>query len=235
MAANHLPLPQHQIMYTMTPTRMLATLSISAALCLCAVHGAAAQRFGRMAPAGYYRPQGQRAQPHMAPPPQNRRPAQGMGPGGNRAPQAPRGEHLGQWMEAHKNLSPEQQQKALANEPGFRDLPPQTQQRYRDRLAQLNAMNPQQRGATERNLENFERLNPQQRGQVRGAMQQLGSLPPDQRQAVSRTFRQLRDLPPDQRSAAMSRIPLNDAQRSTLNNLMQVEPLLPPVHQQQPH
>jgi hypothetical protein len=225
-------------MYAMTPTRMLATFSVIAALCFCASQVSLAQRFGRMAPAGYYRPQGQRAQPRLqAPPPQQyRRPAlgQGMGPGGNRA-QAPRGgEHLGQWMEAHKNLTPEQQQRALANEPGFRQLPPQTQQRYRERLSQLNAMNPEQRRNTETNVENMERLNPQQRGQVRGAMQQLGSLPPDQRQAVSRSFRQLRDLPPDQRMAAMSRVPLNDAQRSTLNNLMQVEPLLPPVHQQQP-
>jgi hypothetical protein len=229
-------------MYAMTPTRMLATFSVTAALCLCAFQTAPAQRFGRMrmAPAGFYHPQGQRAQarmqapPHMQQGPPPRRPAQGMGgPGGNRA-QAPRGEHLGQWMDAHKNLSPEQQQRALTNEPGFRQLPPQTQQRLLNHLSQLNAMNPQQRGETARNVENMERLNPQQRGQVRGAMQQLGSLPPDQRQAVSRSFRQLRDLPPDQRGGAMSRIPLNDAQRSTLNNLMQVEPLLPPVHQQ-PH
>jgi hypothetical protein len=220
-------------MYSTTPIRMLATFSITAALCFCVPQTSLAQHFGRMAPAGYraqgQRAQGQRGQQRMAPPPQNRRPAQGMGPGGNRAAQPQRGDHLGQWMEAHKNLTPEQQQSALKNEPGFRQLPPQTQQRELNHLSELRAMNPEQRVQTARNVENMERLNPQQRGQVRGAMQQLGSLPPDQRQIVSRSFRQLRDLPPDQRGPAMSRIPLNDAQRSTLNNLMQVEPLLPAV------
>src|ERR1700722_14630966 len=49
-------------------------------------------------------------------------------------------EHLAQWMDRHSNLSLPDQQKALENEPGFRDLPPQTQQRYRDRLTQLNNM-----------------------------------------------------------------------------------------------
>lgn len=146
-----------------------------------------------------------------------------------------KGEHLAEWMNAHKNLTPAQQQLALQNEPGFRELPAQTQQRYRDRLTQLNAMNPQQRENTVRNIENMERLSPQQRGQVRGAMQQLGALPPDERRIVARNFRQLRDLPPDQRSAALSRIPLNDAQRSTLTNLMSVEPMLPPPEPAQPH
>src|SRR5580698_9765049 len=36
------------------------------------------------------------------------------------------GEHLPVWMNQHKNLTPEEQQKALEKEPGFRDLPPQT-------------------------------------------------------------------------------------------------------------
>jgi hypothetical protein len=80
----------------------------------------------------------------------------------------------------------------------------------------------------------MEQLSPEQRGQVRGAMQQLGSLPPDQRRVVARNFRELRDLPPDQRAAAMSRMPLTEEQRSTLNNLMRVEPMLPPPEPAQP-
>ncbi len=54
-------------------------------------------------------------------------------------------EHLAQWMDRHSNLPLADQQKALENEPGFRDLPPQTQQRMRDRLTQLNNMTPDQR------------------------------------------------------------------------------------------
>jgi hypothetical protein len=77
----------------------------------------------------------------------------------------------------------------------------------------------------------MERLSPVQRSQVRGAMQQLGSLPPDQRMEVARSFRQLRGLPPDQRMAAMNSGRyrwMNDVQRTTLINLLQVEPMLPP-------
>jgi len=74
-------------------------------------------------------------------------------------------------------------------------------------------------------------LSPDQRVQVRGAMQQLGSLPPDQRQVVAKSFRELRGLPPEQRFAAMNSARygyLNPAQRATLNNLIRVEPMLPP-------
>jgi hypothetical protein len=140
----------------------------------------------------------------------------------------PRGDHLAEWMDKHRNLTPQQQQQALASEPGFRELPPQTQQREMQRLAQLNSMAPQQRQRILTQNEYVERMNPQQREQFRGTMQQLGMLPPDQRHIVSSAFRQLRNLPPNQRMAAASRIPLNDAQRSTLFNLIRIEPMLPP-------
>ena len=143
-----------------------------------------------------------------------------------------RNEHLADWMNQHSNLSPAQQQQALGNEPGFRELPPETQQRMRDRLTQLNAMSPQQRDRTTRNIETMEHLAPEQRSQVRGAMEQLGSLPPDQRRMVARSFRELRELPPAQRWSAMNSPryagQMNDAQRATLGNLLRVEPLLPP-------
>src|SRR5579864_3894655 len=58
--------------------------------------------------------------PHSAPAPKANAP-KGNAPKGNQ-------EHLPQWMARHSNLSPTEQQKALENEPGFRDLPPQTQQ-----------------------------------------------------------------------------------------------------------
>jgi hypothetical protein len=152
------------------------------------------------------------------------------------APSAPvvrnaHGDHLAEWMDKHRNLSPMQQQQALASEPGFRELPPQTQQREMQRLAQLNAMPPQQRERILTQNEYVERMSPQQREQFRSTMQQLGMLPPDQRRIVAGSFRQLRNLPPDQRMSAASRIPLNDAQRNTLYNLIRIEPMLPPPEQ----
>ena len=63
----------------------------------------------------------------------------------NPASHVSRGEHLAQWMSLHSSLTPEQQQRALAEEPGFTHLPEGTQQRLRERLSQLDAMPPAQR------------------------------------------------------------------------------------------
>jgi|GEM_PF-1510222 len=171
----------------------------------------------------------------MAPrpmPQRNQEPERRTGPGiANNAARGPKGDHLAEWMNQHSNLTPSQQQQALEREPGFHDFPSQTQQRLRDRLAQLNAMPPAQRQRLLDHTEAMEHLTPDQRAQVRGAMQQLGALPPDQRRQVARSFRDLRDLPPDQRMAALNSrygAQLNDAQRSTLNNLLRIEPMLPP-------
>ena len=147
-------------------------------------------------------------------------------------PPLPRGEHLAQWMNQHSNLTPEQQQRALGQEPGFDNLPSETQQRYRDRLAQLDALNPRRREQFLARTEAMERLNPDQRAEVRGALSQLGQLPPDQRRVVSRTFRALRDLPADQRVMALNSghygPPMDAQQRSALFGLLRVEPMLPP-------
>jgi len=143
-----------------------------------------------------------------------------------------RGEHLAEWMNVHRNLSPPQQQQALENEPGFHDLPQATQQRMRDRLAQLNSMPADQRDRLIQRNEYMEHLTPQQRDQVGTATRNWASLPPDQKSAVGRSFRALRQLPPDQRAAALNSgrytYGFNPQQRSALSGLMGVEPMLPP-------
>ena len=143
------------------------------------------------------------------------------------------GVHLEEWLNRHNNLTPEQQQKALENEPGFKELPAQTQQRFLVRLAQLDAMTPLERARLLEHNEAMERLTPAQRQQLDAAMRQLGALPPDQRRYVARTFRGLRELAPAQRQAVLNSDRFNhltDAQRASLNSLLQVEPLMPPPY-----
>jgi hypothetical protein len=158
------------------------------------------------------------------------RPGPGVKQGGGKANQ----EHLPQWMARHSNLSPAEQQRALENEPGFRDLPPQTQQRLRDHLAQLNNMTPEQRRRTMEHTEAMERLTPSQREQFRGAMQQYSGLPEDRRRLVARAFRDLREMPPPQRQAILNsdhfRGQFSDQERNTLSGLLAVEPYLPVEH-----
>ncbi len=157
-------------------------------------------------------------------------------PQGNGGPGAPRGaaigkgEHLGDWMMAHSNLTLPEQQAALDREPGFHDLPQATQQRIHDRLAQLSTMSPEARQRMIRRTEMMEKLPPAQRAEVRSALLQLSALPPDQRKVVSRAFRELRGMPPEQRIPVLnSRYSnLTEQQRLTLGQLMHIEPLLPP-------
>jgi hypothetical protein len=143
----------------------------------------------------------------------------------------PNQEHLAQWMDHHSNLPLAQQQHALENEPGFRDLPSQTQQRMRDRLTQLNNMTPDQRRRILERTEQMEQLSPPQRQQVRGALEQYRGLPEDRRRMVARAFRDLREMPPPQRQAIFDsdrfRGQFSDQERNTISNLLAVEPYLP--------
>jgi hypothetical protein len=145
--------------------------------------------------------------------------------------QKPKQEHLGQWMERHSNMPLADQQHALENEPGFRDLPPQTQQAMRDRLTQLNNMSPEQRRRMIEHTEVMEKLTPQQRQQFRVATEEYRSLPEDRRRLVARAFRDLREMPQPQRQALMNqdrfRAQFSDQERSTLTSLLAVEPYLP--------
>lgn len=145
----------------------------------------------------------------------------------------PHGEHLSQWMAAHSNLTPQQQQEALGREPGFNALPPDVQQRMRQRLAQLDAMRPEARARMLDHMELMERLEPAQRTAVRNAMHTWAALPEPDRSIVGQAFRETRGMPPEERLAILNARYRNlDPQaRQALQQLMDVEPLLPPPGQ----
>ena len=155
-------------------------------------------------------------------------------PGEMGTPHLPGAQHLSEWMDAHRNLSPQQQQSALEQEPGFRQLRPEQQQRMYNQLSRLNSMSPEQRQRTIARTEWMEHLAPQQRQQVRSAMAQLGGLPQDRSYAVGRAFRSIQAMPPAERQFYLNspqfRGQFNDQERDTLNNLLNVSPLLPPAN-----
>ena len=144
-------------------------------------------------------------------------------------------EHLQQWMQSHSNLTVEQQQHALDNEPGFHQLSPEAQQRMHQRLAQLNGMSPEQRQRTYARTEAMERLAPEQRQQVRNALTGLGNLPRDRRMYVAREFRAMRDMPQAERQAFMNspamRAQFSDQERQVLNRLFEAAPYMPSPQQ----
>lgn len=189
----------------------------------------------------------------FAAPPSPNKPPQYNGNGHVQAPQPPRNNsvqrnfprpqqpaqsrpHLGEWIQNHQNLSPQDQTRALQREPGFRSLPPQQQLRLANRLHDLNSLPPNVRQRVLNRTEALERLSPGQRQQVRGAMQNFAVLPPDRKRVVGQAFRELRNMPPDQRYGALQSGrygQLNDQDRSVLNGLFNVEPILPSSHDEQ--
>lgn len=163
-------------------------------------------------------------------PPMNAAPRPVQAPKQNNNVGKPRQEHLGQWMDRHSNLPLAEQQRALENEPGFRDLPAQTQQVLRNRLTQLNNMPPEQRRRAIEHTEAMEHLTPPQRQQVHGALEQFRGLPPDRQRLVRNAFRGLREMPEPQRQALLNsdrfRGQFSDQERNTITNLLAVEPYL---------
>lgn len=146
-------------------------------------------------------------------------------------PQPPSRPHLAQWLRQHQNMSPQQQQRALRDEPGFNRLPPQRQQRLLKRLQQVDAMPPLQRERTLERIEALEKLSPQERAQVHNAMQEVGSLPPQRQRMMHRAFHELSQLPPEQRESALHSPPFrgefSDRERQILTTLIKVQPYVP--------
>jgi Protein of unknown function (DUF3106) len=139
--------------------------------------------------------------------------------------------HLGTWLARHGNLTPDQQERALQGEPGFKSLPPETQQRLMNRLQQLNRMPPNQRQRTTERIEAMERLSPQMRQQVRASFQEFHALPEDRQRLVKKAFRDLREYPPEQRQAMMNsgqfQAQFTPHERGILGNILAVEPYQP--------
>src|SRR5882724_9144506 len=71
---------------------------------------------------------------------QERRKIQQAGPKKEANGPAPRkpGPHAGDWLRSNKDLPPDQQERALRNDPQFKKLPPQKQEQLQQRLQRFN-------------------------------------------------------------------------------------------------
>jgi hypothetical protein len=147
-------------------------------------------------------------------------------------------QHLGDWLDRHQALSPQEKERALQSEPGFNRLAPDQQQRLVQKLRDLNNMRPGERDRTLARAENLERLSPQQRDQVRGAAGQLRYMPMDRQRAVRRAFQDLRNVPPGLRNSELNSPrfagQFSPEERSVLGNLLTVEPYQPAPPPQYP-
>ncbi len=109
------------------------------------------------------------------------------------------GHHAGEWLRKYKDVPPQQQEKALENDPEFRHLSPERQQKLRDRLQRFNNLPPQQQQRVLSRMETWEHLTPEQKQQARQVAAQLHSLPEARRAMLRNAINELREVPPGQR------------------------------------
>ena len=156
--------------------------------------------------------------------------------GQNRAPymypNAARPGHLGDWLNKHQGLSVQQQERALRDDPSFRQLPPGNQQRLMQQLRRLDQMPPARRQRTLARLEMLERLSPVEQMRINRSEAQYRQLPPDRKGLVKQAFQELSAVPLDQRQTVLNsaryRNMFTSQERGILSDLLKVEPYTPP-------
>jgi hypothetical protein len=151
-------------------------------------------------------------------------------PGYNNPRYAPPG-HLQNWLDQHRNLPLQDQERLLRNDPVFNRQAPAEQQREMQQLHAVDQMPEQQRERRLARNEMLERLDPQERMNLNQASRSFAGLPPDRRQTLKRAFQDLRSVPLDQRETVLSSAryqgQFSPQERDILSNFLRVEPYQP--------
>jgi hypothetical protein len=120
------------------------------------------------------------------------------GPGGGK------GRHrIGSWLRENQNVPPEQQERALEQDPKFQALPPDVQKRMRERLREFNALPPEEQKRRLERMEHFREMSPEQRQRWWDFQREVRSLPEERQKPVRQAFRTLMDMSPEQRQQAI--------------------------------
>jgi hypothetical protein len=139
--------------------------------------------------------------------------------------------HAGDWLRRYKDLPPEEQERALQNDPAFRRLPPMQQQRLRQRLQHFSSLPPDEQLRVLNRMETWEHLTREQKEQARQIFVEMRELPPARRYQVRQAIRELRALPPDQREREIDsdqyRNRFTDHERDMIRGITRL-PLAPP-------
>jgi hypothetical protein len=137
-------------------------------------------------------------------------------------------QRLGEWLELHKNLPLDQQEKALENDPNFKKMAPNRQNALRDRLRKFNSLTPDQRDLAIKRMNFWASLTKEQHEQVRDANQKLQTLPPDRRVALHKALRHLRRMDPQHRQQVMEsdrfKTLFSDQEQGILKELAVINP-----------
>lgn len=135
---------------------------------------------------------------------------------------------LGDWLQSHKDLPLDQQEKALESDPKFKKLTPERQAALKERLRKFNALPPEQRRRALQRMNYIAALSIEQRQQLRDANQKLETLPQDRKVMVHTALRQLRKMNPQQRTETIQsdrfRSTFSDQEQSIIKQLAAISP-----------
>ena len=169
---------------------------------------------------------GQRPAEHFRPPAQSNPPKNP--PKTNSANKGAQPNQMGQWLQNHKDLPPDQQEKLLESDPNFKKLTPERQQELRERLRKFNNLPAQQRERALNRMQYMASLSPAQRQQIREAGKELQGLPQDRQVMVHKALRHLRQMDPQERQQVMDsdrfKSTFSDQERGIISKLAAINP-----------
>jgi len=161
------------------------------------------------------------AKPHPPAPPKQSKPNNPNG-------QKPAPKKMGDWLNEHKHLSPDEQEKLLESDPKFKNLPPDRQAVLKERLRKFNNLTPEQRERALNRMQFMASLNQEQRQAIRDANQTLQTLPPERQVMVHKALRHLRQMTPEERDEEMNKdrfkATFSEQERGILSRLAAINP-----------
>jgi len=166
---------------------------------------------------------GQKPGEHFRPPQSN--PPKNSNPGNKGGAQPNR---MGKWLQEHKNLSPDEQEKLLEKDPNFQKLSAARQAELKERLRKFNNLPPAQRERAINRMQYMASLTQAQRQEIREAGQQLQGLPQDRQVMVHKALRHLRQMDPQERQQVMDgdrfKSTFSDQERGIITRLVAINP-----------
>ena len=140
--------------------------------------------------------------------------------------------HSGDWLRKYKDLPPDQQQKALENDPQFRKLPPDRQVLLQQQLRRFSALPPERQKVILKRMETWEHLTEAQKKAAKTVFTRIRQLPPARRKLMTAAIRDLRRMDPQQREQALDSAEyhtrFSNQERDLLKGVLKLP--LAPVH-----
>lgn len=131
-------------------------------------------------------------------------------------------------------LSPEEQERALAEDEFFQSLPPHARQRFRGHLERFSSRTPEARERELRRLRHFSKLPGHRQDKLRRRAHRFAGMSPEQRQQARQVFGAWRQLPPERRTLMTERLRrLHHASPEERGALINDEEFLAPLAQQE--